>query len=336
MSTALLSIAELTATIAAALETAGTAPANAGHVAAALAAAEVDGQKGHGLSRVTSYAAQVRAGKVDGRAVPHATRPRPGLLQVDAAHGFAFPAFDVAVGALPDLARAQGIAGAAIVRSHHAGALGLVVERLAEAGCVGLMLANTPSAMAAWGGRRAVMGTNPIAFAWPSRSGPPLVIDLALSGVARGRIMAAAQRGEAIPAGWAVDADGRPTTDENAALAGTLLPAGGAKGAALALMVELLAVGLTGQALAFEATSFLDAEGGPPGVGQLIVAIDAAAFAGGEVARDRLATLAETIADDGDARLPGTRRLALRDKARRDGVTVDAKLLAEVRAMGAP
>lgn len=326
-------IAELVAVIGAALEAAGTVRENVGHVATALAAAEIDGQKGHGLSRVPSYAAQVRAGKVDGRATPHATRRRPGLVEVDAAHGFAFPAFDVAVAALPGMAQAQGIAAAAIVRSHHAGALGLVVERLAEAGCVALMFANTPSAMAAWGGRRGVLGTNPIAFAWPARSGPPLVVDLALSEVARGKIMAAAQKGEPIPAGWAVDVEGRLTTDAKVALKGTLLPAGNAKGAALALMVELLAVGLTGQALAFEATSFLDAEGSPPGVGQLIVAIDASAFGGDDVARDRLATLAAAIAGDGGARLPGSRRHALRERARRDGVAVDAKLLAEVRAM---
>lgn len=318
--------------VARALEAAGTRPQAAASVARALVQAEVDGQPGHGISRVASYAAQVRAGKVDGQATPAVQRPAPGLLVVDAGAGFAFPAFDLAVEHLPALARAQGIAAAAITRSHHAGALGLVVERMAADGCVALMFANTPSAMAAWGGRRAVLGTNPIAFAWPRAGAPPLVVDLALSQVARGKVVAAARRGAPIPEGWAVDADGRPTTDAQAALKGTLLPAGGAKGAALALMVELLAVGLTGQRLAFEASSFLDAEGGSPGVGQLIVAIDGGSFVDDAVPGERLEALAAAIAADAGARLPGSRRLARR-AAGATSIAVDASLLDEIRRL---
>jgi (2R)-3-sulfolactate dehydrogenase (NADP+) len=189
--------------------------------------------------------------------------------------------------------------------------------------------------MAPWGGKRPVFGTNPIAFAAPRRDAPPLVIDMALSEVARGRILAAAQKGEPIPLGWAVDAQGQPTTDAKAALAGTLIPAGGAKGAALALMVETLAVALTGANFAFEASSFLDAEGPPPGAGQLLIAIDPAGFAGAENFAQRFAALALMIDGDEGARLPGSRRLALREKARASGVMVDAKLLAEVSAIAA-
>lgn len=324
---------DLEALIGRALEASNTSPANAASVARALAQAEIDGQKGHGLSRVPSYAAQARAGKVDGHATPKATRTRTATLMVDVANGFAYPALDLAINKLPAIAAETGIAAAGFVRSHHFGVAGRHVERLAEKGLLALTVSNTPQAMAPWGGKRAVFGTNPIAFAAPRRDLPPLVIDMALSEVARGKIVTAAQKGESIPLGWAVDKNGQPTTDAKAALAGTLVPAGGAKGAALALMVETLAVALTGANFAFEASSFLDAEGPPPGAGQLLIAIDPAGFAGAETFANRLATLATAIEEAEGSRLPGTKRIALREKAVASGVTVDAKLLADVSAL---
>ena len=172
-----------------------------------------------------------------------------------------------AVAGLPEVARDQGVAVAPIRRSHHCGAAGHPVERLAETGLVALLFANTPAAMAPWGGAQALLGTNPIAFACPLPGREPIVVDLSLSKVARGNILAAKQRGERIPEGWALDEAGRPTTDPDAALRGTMLPLGDAKGTALALMVELLAAGLTGATYAAEASSFLDAKGPPPGTG---------------------------------------------------------------------
>ena len=332
MSQTTIAIAELQAAIAAALVASQTSEANAASVAAALTAAEVDGQKGHGIARVPSYAGQARTGKVDGYATPEARQARAAGLMVDVCNGFAYPAFDLAIARLPDLARAAGIAAAGFVRSHHFGVVGRHVERLAEAGLVALAFGNTPKAIAPWGGGRPVFGTNPIGFAAPQAGKAPIVVDLALSQVARGKILAAAQKGEPVPADWAVDEHGRPTTDATAALKGTLLPIGGAKGAALALMVEVLSVALTGARFGFEASSFFEAEGPPPGVGQFLIAIDPGAFGGTDLFAERVAMLAETIEDDG-ARLPGSRRIALREKARAEGVSVDVKLLAEVRAL---
>ena len=331
--TTTIAAAELEASIAAALVASRTAEANARSVARALTQAEIDGQKGHGLARVPIYAGQAKAGKVDVHATPGVRQTRPGSLMIDVGNGFAFLAFDLAIDRLPGLASATGIAAAGFVRSHHFGVAGRHVERLAEAGLVALAFGNTPKAMSAWGGRRPVFGTNPIAFAAPQRGAPPIVVDLALSQVARGKILTAAQRGEAIPDTWAVDAHGKPTTDAKAALAGTLQPIGGAKGAALALMVEVLAVALTGAVASSEASSFFDTQGPPPGVGQLLIAIDPGAFAGRDAVLDRIAALARTIEADAGARLPGSRRLALREQAQRHGVAVDARLLAEVRAL---
>jgi len=325
-----LSLGQAESLVADALTRCRTSRDNAVCVARALVAAEADGLKGHGLTRVPSYAAQARIGKVDGLAVPAIERPRPGAAMIDARNGFAYPALDAAIALLPEMARAAGIAGAAIRRSHHCGAAGHPVERLAEQGLIAVMFANTPAAIAPWGGSIPVFGTNPIAFACPLPGRAPAVIDLALSKVARGNILAAKQKGERIPQGWALDAAGQPTTDPDAALAGTMLPVGDAKGTALALMVELLAAGLTGANFAAEASSFLDAEGPPPGTGQLIIAIDPAAF-GGSLAR--FGVLIASIESQPGARLPGTRRLAARRKAARDGLAVSDALWREIEAL---
>jgi (2R)-3-sulfolactate dehydrogenase (NADP+) len=329
-----LPVSELTDRVASVFVAARTSEDNARHVARALVTAEIDGQKGHGLSRVESYAAQSAAGKVDGFARPLLSRPRPAAMMIDAANGFAYPAVEMMLDALPAAANEAGIVGCAINRSHHCGAMGWHVERLADQGLVALAFANTPDAMAPWGGARRLYGTNPIAFATPQPDGPPVVVDLALSEVARGKILTAAQKGEPIPEGWATDAEGRPTTDAKAALAGTLLPIGGAKGAALAFMVEILAAAVTGANFAFEATSFFDDKGDPPGVGQFFIAIDPSAFAGRDAFLARMGLICGLIAEDPAARLPGSRRYALREAAAIDGVDVSADMLALIDRLG--
>lgn len=318
--------------VADALVRAGTGSGNAAAVARALVAAEADGLKGHGLSRVPTYAAQVKAGKVDGHATPTAERRSAGVLAIDAALGFAYPALELAVAELPAIARAQGVAVAAIRRSHHCGAAGHPVELLAETGLVALLFANTPAAIAPWGGARAVFGTNPIAFACPLPDGAPVVADLSLSKVARGNILAARQKGQPIPEGWALDAEGKATTDPAAALKGTMVPAGDAKGTVLALMVELLAAGMTGATYAADASSFLDAEGPSPATGQLIVAFDPVAIGGAGVLA-HFAELADAIATQPGARLPGSRRVAQRAAAAAEGIEVSDEALAGIRAI---
>jgi len=327
-----LSIAEAEALVAGALVRCRTSEKNARIVARALVAAEADGLKGHGLSRVPTYAGQAKVGKVNGFATATSTRPKPAVLAVDAAHGFAYPALDHAVSELSAMARQQGVAAAAIRRSHHAGAAGHPVERLAEAGLVAILFANTPAAIAPWGGSVGVFGTNPIAFACPLPDRASIVVDLSLSKVARGNILAAKQKGEAIPEGWALNSAGEPPTDPAAALKGTMLPLGDAKGTALALMVELLAAGLTGAKFAAEASSFLDDRGPPPGTGQLILALDPEAL-GGEGTLAHCARLAAAIEEQPGTRLPGARRLALREKAAKSGLSVPEQVVNEIREL---
>ncbi|MEM1365527.1 MAG: Ldh family oxidoreductase [Pseudomonadota bacterium] len=331
--TTILNVDQAKGLVAEALVASNTSLPNAASVAAALVNAELWGQVGHGLRRTVAYAAQARAGKVDGHAVPHAEQPRPGLLNVDAANGFAYPALDLVIDRLPNMAVSQGIAMAGIRRSHHCGVTGLVVDGLARKGLVAMMFANAPAAMAPWGGNRALFGTNPVAFAAPVDGADPLVIDLSLSKVARGKIMAANQKGEPIPEGWALDKDGQPTTDAKAGLEGFMVPAGDAKGVALALMVEMLCAGITGANYSFEASSFFDAAGDPPGVGQSIIAIDPSAF--GPHIGERMTSLVMAMADTKGARVPGARRHGLAKDIEANGIMVDEALMADIQAISA-
>lgn len=328
----ILTIAEAEKLVVDALLRSGVGRDNAMSVAAALVAAEASGQGGHGLRRVQAYSAQSKAGKVDGKAKPVVANPRPAVLTIDACNGYAYPALDIAVSMMPALARQEGIAAASINRSHHAGVLGLTVERFAEQGLVALMVANAPASMAAWGGTRPVFGTNPIAFAAPLPGEDPLVIDLALSRVARGKIMAAKQKGDPIPDNWAFDRQGKPTTDATEAIAGTMAPSGEAKGAALAMMVEVLAGALTGANFSFESSSLFDDQGEPPGLGQMLIVIDPAATAGGAAAQ-RLSRLADQLGSDPGVRLPGRRGRTARQLALETGLEIEQDVLNAIAAI---
>lgn len=314
---------------AAALERAGANSRMAAATAAALVAAEAEGQSGHGLSRIAQYAAFLRNGRADGAAEPAIVAQRGGAVLVDARHGLAYPALALAMEEVAARAASHGIAFAGITNSHHSGAMGLPVAALARRGLVALAFTNSPAAMPVPGGRRALMGTNPVAAAFPRRGADPLVIDMALSEVARGKIMVAAKEGRPIPEGWALDAEGKPTTDARAALSGAMLAMGGTKGALLALVVELLCVALTGAAFGFEADSFFEEDGNRPRLGQAILAVDPGALAGQGVYLDRIEALLAAMQADPDVRLPGSRRAALAARAATEGIEVPVALLAE-------
>ena len=308
----------------------GVSEPNAEPVARGLVAADADGLGSHGLLRLPAYADQALVGKVNGQATALVERTGSGTLRVDAKDGFAFPAIDLAVEEGAALAKQAGIAGVAIHNSHHAGVLGHHVEAAAQHGLVALAFTNSRSAIAPWGGKVPLFGTNPIAFAAPRRDQPPLVVDLSVSKAARGRVMVAHARGEPIPGDWALDAQGHPTTDAAAALAGTLLPFGDAKGAALALVVEILAAALTGSAFGFETSSMFDAEGAPPRLGQLFVFVAPRRLAG-EGFGDRLELLISTVLAQPGTRLPGQRRLESRARAAVEGIHIPPDLLGNLQ-----
>jgi (2R)-3-sulfolactate dehydrogenase (NADP+) len=312
-----------------ALRTAGASAAMSASTAHAVVLADMQGIGSHGLSRIPQYASQLRMGRVDGKAVPTVLTGAAASALVDAGEGLAFPACEFAVAEAVERARRFGVGFVGVTRSHHSGVLINHLAPLREQGLVGLAFANAPAAMPAAGGRHPVFGTNPIAALFPRRDAPPLEIDLALSEVARGKLMLAKQHGERIPLGWALDPEGQPTTDPGLGMDGSMLPFGSstsAKGALLALMVELLVTTLTGAQFSFEASSFFVEEGNRPRLGQAFIVFDPQATAGRDSYLDRIETvIAEMLQDDG-VRLPGERRQRSAERARQHGFEIADEL----------
>jgi (2R)-3-sulfolactate dehydrogenase (NADP+) len=333
MSAVTISAQELERLMSAALRHSGATPAMAAAAARALTSAELEGLSSHGASRIPQYCGHLRNGRANGKAVPVVSKDSRAACVVDAKQGLAFEACALAAAEAARRAREFGVAFVSVANSNHFGVAAFHLEPIVASGLVGVAMGNSPAAMPAWGGKRPLFGTNPIAAGFPRRSAPALGIDLSLSAVARGKIMVAARDGKPIPEGWAVDKDGRPTTDAKAALEGSMLPAGGVKGAMLALTVELLVCALSGSAYGFESDSFFVEEGRPTRIGQAILAVDPGALAGKGVYEERVETLIEAMLADDEVRLPGERRRANRERAEREGVAIPADLMAKIRTL---
>ena len=301
-------------------------------VADALVLADADGQSGHGLSRIPSYVEQMQCQKVSGSARPFVGNKTHSTIEIKANGGFAYPALDLAVDELINLCQNHSdIAMAAIVGSHHCGVAGHSVEKLARHEFVGLMFANTPKAMHAFGSKQALFGTNPIAFACPRKDHDPIVLDLSLSVVARGKIVQAAGQGDVIPSGWGIDASGQASTDPSEVLKGSLNAIGGSKGMALALMVEILAGAFVSSQFGFQASSFFDKEGGPPHVGQLLLCMNPLQF--NEAFYSQIELLVDVILSEQGARLPGSKRVESRQLASNSGLTYPQALISQIKAL---
>ena len=309
-----------------ALAHAGAHSDMAAATARALVYADAHGLSSHGVARIPQYAAHLKNGRADGAAKPKITAAKGGAALVDAGCGLAFAACALAVHEAIRRARDFGVAYAGVTNSHHFGVAGYHLEAVGAAGLVGMAFGNSPAAMPAAGGTRPIFGTNPIAAIFPRPHAAPLLIDLSLSEVARGKLMIAAKEGKSIPLGWALDGEGKPTTDPEAGLEGSMLPLGGAKGAMLALVVELLVTALTGAAIGFEATSFFVDKGNRPRLGQAFLVIDPVALSGRVVYDERIETLIAAMTKDPAVRLPGERRYALAAKAAKEGVGIPAAL----------
>jgi (2R)-3-sulfolactate dehydrogenase (NADP+) len=314
----------------------GAHPGMAAATARALVQAEAQGIASHGLSRVPQYATHLKNGRANGQAVAHVARRKGAALLVDAGQGLAFEACELAVRQALTVAREMGVCFVGVSNSHHCGVLVDHLRPVAQAGYVGLAFANSPSAMPVAGGRHAIMGTNPIAAIFPRQGHDPLMIDLSLSEVARGKLMVAAKEGRSIPLGWALDAQGQPTTDPKAGMAGSMLPVGAAsspKGAMLALVVELLVTAVIGAQFGFEASSFFVDEGNAPRIGQAFLVIDPGALGGSASYFERIEVLIREMLVDEGVRLAGARRLALERAAAEQGVKIPDALMAQLQAL---
>lgn len=332
---AIISTTDLNRLTVVALVNAGASQASAESTARALVYADQQGTASHGVSRVPQYVGHMKAGRINGAATAVIAKEHGAVSIIDAADGLAFPACELAIQTAIAAAEAHGIGAASVTNSYHFGAAIYHLEAVAKAGMMGLAFSNSPAAIAPWGGGKPLFGTNPIAAIFPREGADPLAIDLALSEVARGKLMVAAKDGKAIPLGWAMDAAGQATTDPAKGLKGSMAPAGGVKGAMLALTVELLVTALSGARFGFEADSFFDIEGNKPRIGQLFLVINPGALGGANVFAERVETLVHAMLEDGGVRLPGARRYANAAKAERDGVTIPDALLSQLQALAA-
>jgi len=318
---------EIEQTTKAALLRHGAAEWVADCVADAVRKAESVGNKICGLYYLESYCKQLETGRVKGDVVPVVTRPRPGVVEVDAKFGFAQPAFAKALPDAVQAARDCGVASLAVGHAHTCTSLGYFTEQIARAGLIGLGVTNASPIVAPPGGKTRVIGTNPIAFSVPDgKGGIAMQFDQSTTTVALGKITMAKAAGEAIPEGWAVDADGQPTTDPEAALGGSLVSMGGYKGWGFGLMAELLAAGLTGGVVSRDVKPLKAPDGPPHDLGQYYLLMDPDASG---AFFDRLAQVEEGVALDAErgARMPG------QGKAPTDPVALDDAVWQQVRGL---
>ncbi len=297
----------------------------AASVARAVRAAESVGNKICGLYYLESYCQQLQSGRVSGTVEPRVTRPRPGTVVVDAGFGFAQAAFERALPDAVQAAQENGIASLAVCHAHTCTSLGYFTDQIARAGLIGLGMTNATPIVAPPGGRTRVIGTNPIAFAVPDgKGGVAMQFDQSTTTVALGKITMAKAAGQSIPEGWALDSNGNPTTDPEAAIAGSLVSMGGYKGWGFGLMAELLSAGMTGGLASVDVKPLKAPTGQPHDLGQYYVLIDPGTS---DAFGARLARVSEMVAQDPGARMPGQGRAVI------DPVALDDAAWAQLCAL---
>lgn len=318
------------------LGAAGLSEDAASLVAESLVDAEARGVSSHGIARNRIYVERLRRGLIDATAQPSVERSTPASVHVDARNAIGHVGCAFGVDEARTRAEQLGVGVAVIKNSNHCGTLGFFARRVTAGGQIAIIASNGPPVMVYHGGRTRAVGTNPLAIAVPRAGGSPLVLDMATSATARGRIILAAQTGEDIPEGWAVDTEGRPTTDSQDAIAGSVVPFGGPKGSGLAMMIELLCGGLaaaiTGEAIGDMYEDWTREQK----VSHFALVLDPDSWVGGDVFRDHVALFATRVAglppSDGFDRvfLPGEPEELAREEAERLGVTVQAEVLGDL------
>lgn len=305
---------------------------NAAAIADNMTAAERGGSASHGLFRLPGHVVNLKNGRANGKAAPKLERLSPVALRVDGDQGFAPLAHQIGLAPLAQAAREMGIAVLAITRTMHYAALWPEAAVLAEDGLAAMAMTSSPPFVAPAGGTKPFFGTNPMAFAWPREGQMPMIWDQAASVTARGEIMLHQMKGEPVPDGAGLDADGRPTTDPGAILTGAQLPFGGYKGNSIAMMVDLMAGPLIGEVCSYEAGPPNNTLGGPSLGGEIIIAFDPAHLGGSDAAARGEAMFARYLEQEG-TRLPGAKRGRMRETADRDGVAIPTATLDKIRAL---
>jgi (2R)-3-sulfolactate dehydrogenase (NADP+) len=315
-----------------ALTGAGTAPENATYFTEAILDTELSGLEGHGFYWLQYYCEHVKSGKVDGRARPKVTRLSPVAFRVDVRRGFAHPAIEKGFEKLIPAARRYGIAGLALHASYNSATLGFHTGYLAKKGLLAFGFTNATPAIAPPGGKKPVIGTNPLSFAVPGKKGKiAFLIDQSSSATAWTSVKRAAEEGRPIPLGWALDSDGNPTTDPVRGLAGSMAPAGGYKGFGQGLIVEVMCAALTNSFRGPQMGSFQANDGKYIGCGQFFIAIEPDMFSGGAFAKQVSALMKSITAQEG-ARLPNSRREANIRRLSKEGLPISQALYERLKS----
>ena len=313
------------------LREAGASELQATTAAQELMDAEAEGIRNVGLGYLPHYLNHLRCGKLVGDAIPEIVRQSTSAIVVNANFGFCHTAYKHAEEELISMTKQEGIGMMAIHNSYSAGVLGWFVRRLGERGLVSLMFANSSKAVAAHGGKVPFFGTNPLAFGSPRKDEGPVVVDMATASTARVNLVQAAKEGRDIEPGHAIDPEGNPTTDPAEGLKGAQLPIGGPKGFGLGLIVDLMGGVLTGSNCSYEAPLFANNEGGPPNVGQSIIAFNPDYFSSNYI--EHLETMFTELTHDNEVRIPGARRHELRTTHELQGIDVPQELIDRIRAL---
>ncbi len=330
-----LSLAEADRLVHAALTAHGISEDQARAITDTVVITERDGCPSHGMFRVPGYILSALRGRTTLDAVPVVHDLAPGVLRVDAANGYSPLALKVGRAPLVEKARRQGIAALGIVNAYHFAALWPEVEALADEGLVAFAFVNGQADVAPPGGIKPLFGTDPMAFAWPRREGPPVVFDQSSAARSRGDIMLHERDGKPIPLGVAIDKHGKPTTDPTAGLAGAQLPFGGYKGGNIGLMVELLTGALIGGLFSYESSGVQPEEWGPSIGSEFMIAIDPARCGAGsaEAVWDHGEALFVQVLDQEGTRLPGQRRAAARATSEAEGIEIPKLLHDRIAAL---
>ena len=306
---------------------------NATAVADIVTMAERDGCVSHGLFRLPGYAATLKSGKVNGKARPTLKKLAGAVVQVDGHNSFAPTALQAGRPALIGAAKTCGIAVMPLIGVHHFAALWTDIEPVCDAGLAAFACTSYKPSVIPAGGKKALFGTNPIAFGWPRNGRSPMIFDMATSVMARGEVGVAARDGHTLPEGVGVDAQGNPTTDPNEILKGALMTFGGYKGSSLSMMVELLAGAMVGESFSFEAAARDNNDGGPPQGGEFLMAIDPSLVRGNDGWNDHAESFFDKIYEQDGTRLPGDRRISNRAKHDKNGVEVSQIILDKISSL---
>lgn len=318
-----VSLDEIESTSKQALITHGAVDWVAAEVARAIRVAESNGNVICGLYYLESYCIQLLSGRVAGNVEPDITQPRTASVMADAKFGFAQSAFKRGLPLALETAKQAGTCAFAVCHAHTCTSLGYFTEQIAAAGMVAIGFTNASAVVSPPGGTQAVLGTNPIAMAVPAQhGGVAFQFDQSTSAVALGKITMAKAAGESIPLGWAVDKNGKPTTDPEQALAGSLVSTGGYKGYGFGLMAEILAAAVTGSVTSLNVKGLKLADGPPHDLGQFYFIVDPTTFSA-DTFWTRLASLSDAVEAQPNTRLPGSKRKTVNE------VSIDQALWAQ-------